>query len=238
MLKPRVFPDHESASRFATDWLAEQLRSKPSSLLCLATGHTPMRTYQLLAECGKTEPELFDRVRLLNLDEWSGLDMDDPATCGRHLRDVLVTPLKLIDRYVAFESRPADAPAECARVAAWLKKNGPIDACLLGLGLNGHLGFNEPAESLQPHSHVARLSNASLSHTMIGNSATRPTDGLTLGMAELMHSRRVLLLATGESKREPLRRLLSGEITTAFPASLLQLHPDSTIACDAAASPG
>src|SRR5262245_14831828 len=116
MLKPRVFPDHEAVSRYAADAVAEQLRSKPSSLLCLATGKTPMRTYELLAGRRASEPQLFDKLRIINLDEWAGLEPDDPATCGRHLRDALVEPLGLADRYVSFESQTADPDADCARV--------------------------------------------------------------------------------------------------------------------------
>jgi galactosamine-6-phosphate isomerase len=90
---------------------------------------------------------------------------------------------------------------------------------------------------LQAHAHVAELSQASLAHAMLRQSAHRPTYGLTLGMADLMQSRNVLLLATGATKRKPLRRMLSGPITTEFPASLLQLHSRATILCDAAANP-
>jgi galactosamine-6-phosphate isomerase len=237
MLPLKVLADHEAVSQHAAALLEERLREEPAGLLCLATGSTPMRTYQLLAERRKQVPRLFDKMRVVNLDEWTGLPADDPATCGRHLRDALVTPLGLGDRYVAFESQPPDAVADCARVAEWLEQNGPIDTCLLGLGLNGHLGFNEPADFLRPHAHVAQLSEASLSHAMIGQCGTRPTGGTTLGMADLMHARQIVLLVTGPTKREILRQVLSGRITTMMPASLLQLHPNVLLLCDRAAYP-
>lgn len=235
MLRPRVFPDHERASQFAADWLAKHLREKPDSIICLAAGATPMRTYQLFAEHAGREPLLVDRCRLLKLDEWGGLPVDDPATCEQHLRNVLVTPLGLAGRYIGFESQPPNAEAECGRIATWLAENGPIDVCVLGLGSNGHLGFNEPAEFLQPHAHVALLSDASLAHAMVSRCDIRPTYGLTLGMADLLQSRHILLLVTGAAKREALARLLSGRITTEFPASLLQLHADVRVICDDAA---
>lgn len=237
MLQPQVYSDHEAVSQYAAGWLAGRLRQQPNALLCLATGATPLRTYALLAERGATERRLFDRARLLKLDEWGGLSMTDPATCEQHLRTTLITPLGLAERYIGFDSQPQDAQAECACIARWLHQNGPIDICVLGLGVNGHVGFNEPAEFLQPHAHLAQLSEASLSHAMLGHSSARPVYGLTLGMADLLQSRHVLLLVTGAAKRLPLQRLLSGRITTQFPASLLQLHPSTLLLCDAAAMP-
>ena len=151
------------------------------------------------------------------------------------LRTTLLSPINLAERYVAFESNPPDPDAECARVADWLDQNGPIDISVLGLGINGHLGFTEPAEYLQPFAHVAQLSQASLAHAMLAQSNTRPTYGLTLGMADLIQSRHILLLVTGPTKRDPLERLLTGRITTDFPASMLQLHNDVELLCDAVA---
>jgi galactosamine-6-phosphate isomerase len=170
----------------------------------------------------------------LKLDEWGGLAKDDPATCEQHLRRALVDPLRLDRRYIALNGEATDPQAECERVASWLALNGPIDACVLGLGVNGHLGFNEPGDYLQPHAHVAELSEASLAHAMVRD-APRPSCGLTLGMADLLQARDVLLVVTGAAKREPLRQLLAGRITTKFPASLLWLHPSVTLLCDEAA---
>ena len=231
MIEPRVLPDHESLSRQAAAWLADQLRERPNALVCLAAGSTPARTYELLAERGAAEPGLFARCRWLKLDEWGGLAMDDPATCEHQLRTTLVAPLGAADRYTAFESQPDDPAAECRRVADWLGQNGPIDLCVLGLGVN------EPADCLEPHAHIAQLAASSLTHAMLQRSQGRPTFGLTLGMADLLQSREVLLLVSGPTKRGPLARLLSGRITTDFPASLLHLHPQVTLLCDAAAYP-
>jgi galactosamine-6-phosphate isomerase len=236
MLKPEVFPDHETMSQAAVDDIVRQLEQQPDALLCLATGQSPMRAYAMLAARGQAEPRLAERVRILKLDEWGGLAMDDPASSETWLRQALVTPLGLESRYAGFDSRPADPEAECANISRWLQQNGPIDICVLGLGLNGHLGFNEPAAELRPHAHVATLSEASLKHSMVAGQRSRPTCGLTLGMADLLQSRRVLLLVSGASKREPMRRLLRGDITTEFPATFLHLHGNTRLVCDAAAA--
>ena len=212
------------------------MRARPASLLCLATGATPMRTYALLAEKAVRDSSLMAHCRVLNLDEWGGLGAYDPASCARHLRTSVVEPLALEDRFVAFDGLAPDAVAECNRIAQWLEHNGPIDLCVLGLGINGHLGFNEPAATLQAHAHVAQLSEASLAHAMIQGAARRPSAGLTLGMADLLHASAAMLLVTGPTKRDPLVRLRAGQISTDFPASLLHLHPRATLLCDAAAS--
>jgi galactosamine-6-phosphate isomerase len=235
MLQLKRFAGHEAVSQYAADWLANFLRENPEALLCLATGSTPTRTYEILAERGKAEPELFARARVLNLDEWGGLPPGDPGSCDRHLSSTLVEPLGLASRYVSFASRPDDPAAEAGRIAEWLRQNGPIDASLLGLGLNGHIGFNEPAEFLEPHAHVARLSDASLGHAMIRSGGARPSFGLTLGMADVLQSGQILLLVTGESKRQPLEQLMSGRISTAFPASLLHTHGRAWLLYDEAA---
>jgi galactosamine-6-phosphate isomerase len=236
VIQPQILPDYANLSQHAADWLGASLRDQPSALVCLAAGSTPSRMYELLRERGAAEPTLFQRCRFIKLDEWHGLAMDDLATCEHQLRTTLVTPLGMSERYTAFESPSASPAAECARIAAWLAQHGPIDACVLGLGVNGHIGFNEPADFLEPHAHVARLAESSMGHAMLKRIARRPEYGMTLGMADLMQSRRVLLLASGNAKRGPLENLLSGRITTKFPASLLQLHPNVTLLCDAEAA--
>jgi len=237
---PKVFPDHEAMSQAAARCLQQELRERPSSLLCLATGGTPGRAYDVLREQARANLSLFRRARLLKLDDWGGLEMDDPGSSEYYLQQHLVRPLRLQRRYTAFLSNPTNPQKECARIRAWLQRHGPIDVCVLGLGLNGHLAFNEPAPFLQPHAHVARLSAASLRHSMVALSRTKPRYGLTLGMADLLQARHVLLLVSGKAKRSPLTRLLQGEgqITPRFPATFLWLHPNVTLLCDRAARPG
>jgi len=234
VIEPIVLADHEGMSRRAADWLIDALSRQPGALVCAASGSTPNRAYELFTERCRAEPTFAARMRLIKLDEWGGLPMDDPATCESHLRRVLVDPLSLHNRYTSFRS-DAEPESECERIREWLSEQGPIDLCVLGLGLNGHLGFNEPHPFLRPHAHVATLSETSLSHAMLGQGAVRPTHGLTLGMADLLQARQVLLVVSGASKRNAMRRLLSGEISAQFPASFLWLHPHVTLLCDRAA---
>jgi galactosamine-6-phosphate isomerase len=238
MIEPQVFPDYEAMSCRAAERLVQTLRERPSALLCLAAGATPLRTYARLVEHHEREPRLFRRMSAIKLDEWGGLAMDDPASCERSLRQAIVDPLDLRERYIGFESRSVDPEAECQRIAGWIDEHGPIDTCVLGLGLNGHVGFNEPADYLTARAHVAQLARSSLQHAMLLETNHVPTYGLTLGMADLLAAREILLLVSGSAKAQALHNLLSGRIRTQFPASLLWLHANVRVLCDAAAYAG
>jgi galactosamine-6-phosphate isomerase len=225
-------------SASAAGHITAQLQRKPDSLLILATGASPAQTYALLAQQGRAEPALCRGMRILKLDEWGGLAMDDPATCEMALRSALVQPLEIgSDRFLGWKSDPADVAEECARIRRLLDEIGPADLCVLGLGLNGHLGFNEPGDTAQPEPHRAELSPESQQHSMLSQARRQPAFGLTLGMRDILRSREVLLLVSGAKKRAQLTRLLTPEITPQFPASFLWLHPALTIYCDEAALP-
>ena len=234
-----VCADHEGLSRKAAGRILDALKCNPDLLLCAAGGSTPLRTYQLLGEHHARDPGAFEKLRLIKLDEWGGLAMDDPGTCENQIQSLLVSPLGIsAERYLGFNSNPADPEAECDRVRQRLAIEGPIDLCVLGLGMNGHVAMNEPAASLKPTSHVAQLAQLTLAHPMLANSKTRPTYGLSLGMAEILAARQILLLVNGAKKREPLRKFLRRQISTEFPASFLWLHPNWTLLCDRDAAEG
>lgn len=225
--------DHAALSREAAKRIAAAARAKPEFLFCAASGDTPTATYrEMAAAC-----DVYTAMRVLKLDEWGGLRADHPAACERYLRENLLAPLGVdAARYQGFRGDAADTSGECARVDAWLGTNGPIDLCLLGLGRNGHLGLNEPAEALEAPSHVARLAETSRSHPMLRDSRAEVDHGLTLGMAGIMQAKEVLLLVSGVHKREPLADLMSRRVSPQVPASFLWLHPRALCICDAAAA--
>jgi galactosamine-6-phosphate isomerase len=229
---------HESLSRRAAEIIAGEIRSQPDLLFCAASGSTPTRTYELLRETRQAEPHLFDQVRVVKLDEWGGLDQVHEATCEAYLQRQLIRPLGISsERYIAFRSDPENAQAECERIGTLLAKYLPIDLCILGLGANGHLGLNEPAESLQPFAHVAGLAETSTRHPMLVATRGQVTWGLTLGMADILRSRKILLLVSGSHKRQQLGRLLTPAISSRFPASFLWLHSDVTLLYDRLSAP-
>ena len=232
-----VLRDHEEMSLRASRYLHARVREKPDLLLCAATGGTPTRAYELFVRSWESHRREVAQLRVIKLDEWGGLAAGDGASCEAYLRRHLLDPLGVTDdRYVGFRPDAPDPAAECDAVASALDERGPADVALLGLGVNGHLGFNEPAPALDAHPHVARLSAATLGHPMVRDAATPPTHGLTLGMGDILHARSVLLLVSGAQKRDALRRLITGPVATEFPASMLWLHPDVTCLCDADAA--
>lgn len=232
-----VFETYEGMSRKAMEIVSGLVRSKPDSLLCLPTGNTPTRTYELLAIDRNEDPALYDRVRILKLDEWAGLSANDEGSCESYLQKHVLVPLGVDEgRYFGFDGNAPDLEAECRRVTGLLDKIGPIDLCLLGIGVNGHLGLNEPAEVLSDTAHVVELSETSRGHAMIASVKDRPRRGLTLGMGDILRARKIVLLISGKEKRIILRRLLETGVTTMLPASFLRLHPDVTALCDRSAS--
>ncbi|NQU23686.1 MAG: 6-phosphogluconolactonase [Candidatus Nealsonbacteria bacterium] len=231
-----VCEDFETMSRTAADMMADEIRAKRDLAISLATGDSPTRCYQLLAARRAEDPELFSEVRFVKLDEWGGLQPNDPATCEYYLRKHMIGPLGIPDeRFIAFHSNPPDDQAECDRVRGELERLGVIDLCVLGLGMNGHLGFNEPADSLRQIPHAAALSKTAMSHSMLDD-ADQPQAvrcGLTLGMGNIMHAGKVMLLVTGSHKRPAMRQFLARRITARFPASMLWMHREVWCICDA-----
>jgi galactosamine-6-phosphate isomerase len=231
-----VLPEAEALAVKAAACIVDALRARPDLLLCPATGASPTHTYQHLAAHRWRDPALFSRLRLVQLDEWGGLGATDAGSSGAYLRQHLCTPLRVgDDRYTGFQGDASDPEAECQRVTRWLQANGPLDLAVLGLGLNGHLAMNEPADVLQPHAHMAALTEETRQHPMLPAGVEPPRYGLTLGMADLLQAREVLLLVNGAHKQAILHRLLERQITTQLPASLLWLHPKATLLCDQAA---
>ena len=230
--------DHEEMSRRACAVVVAEVRTKPGLLLGVATGDTPTRTYERLAEVRIEEPALFDHCLILALDEWLGLPPGHPASCQSYLREKLLGPLRIpVSRYRGFRAQAKDPEAECRRMSRWLGRSGPMDVCILGLGRNGHLLMNEPGAALSYAPHRARLAESTRRHSMLTSAKTAPRFGLTLGLADVLQARRILLLVSGRQKRLPLRRMLAGQVSAACPASFLWLHGDVTVYCDRAAAP-
>ena len=209
---------HELALKASTI-VKNELLKNPKLLLCAATGNSPLPLYQQLAEEFKRKTILFQQIRILTLDEWVGLS-SPVGSCDSFLQEHLVNPLKISkDRYFSFNTSAENLTDECLRMQAVLKKQGPV-----GLGKNGHLGFNEPAAKLEPHCHIADLTHQSQQHSMIEYSMSKPTQGITLGIKDILSSKRILLLVSGTGKEEAKKQLLSGRVSSEWPASILWKH--------------
>jgi len=219
--------DYQEMSGNAASIVLEEIQKKPGLLLCAATGSSPEGLYRELAATADRTPELFNRLRILKLDEWGGVPENHPVTCEYFIQNIILKPLRIpTDRYISFASDPESLELESGRIRSCILSEGPIDICILGLGKNGHLGLNEPAPRLEPYSHVTELTDTSLEHSMIASLEHKPSYGLTLGMQEILSSGKIIMLVAGRGKKEVAENLMEGKISTQLPASFLWLHPN------------
>jgi galactosamine-6-phosphate isomerase len=230
-MKLHLFDSMDDISNYASDLIVKVIQKKHDLLICTATGNSTTETYRKLT-LRKDQFRTGD-IRIIKLDEWGGVPMDHPMTCESYLQEKLIKPLKVsFGNYFGFNSNPADPEAECSRIQKILEQEGPIDLCILGLGLNGHIAFNEPDTYLSPHCHHTRLSPSSLAHPMAQDMEVKPGYGMTLGMSDILKSRQILLLISGKGKSAITSDLMRKKISTGLPASFLWLHPDVSCLCD------
>jgi galactosamine-6-phosphate isomerase len=233
----QIDKNYTAMSARAADFIVGELKQCPDLLLCASAGGTPTGPYEQLAARYACEPKLFKKMRVVQIDEWVGPPPSHPASCRYDLQTKLLAPLRIEpSRFRGYKSDAADPDREPRTMSQWLAKNGPIDICILGLGLNGHIAMNEPGEALTAHPHVSRLAAQSKKHSMLATLKRKPRFGLTLGVADILSSRKILLLVSGPTKTAILKRMLQRQVTPHLPASFLHLHPDVTVLCDRAAA--
>ena len=223
-------------SRKAALVIYTEAAAKPNLLVCASGGASWAGCYEELGQRKRSNPALFTRLRVVQIDEWGGCGAMTQRLAVLKSKGRLLHPLGAAgERFAGFRSDPASPEGECGRMQRWLTANGPIDLCLLGLGMNGHIALNEPAAGLRPNVHVVKLTASSLKSDMLRKANRKPRYGLTLGMGDILQSRKILMLVSGEAKQAVLKRLLEPIVSPDFPASFLWLHPDVTIICDQAA---
>jgi glucosamine-6-phosphate deaminase len=241
-LNVRVFASELEAAAACAALVAVAVREKPSLVLGLPTGRTPLNAYRELVALYRRGQVDFSRVTTFNLDEFLGLAPDDPSSFRAYMERHLFQHVNLAPERIHFFDGSAErAERECARYDVQLAAAGGLDLLLLGIGPNGHVAFVEPGESLQAGSHRARLSRESRQAvaSFFGDDAWKvPMAALTLGMAALLQARRVILLAFGVNKAAAVTAMLRGPITPLCPASFLQLHGNVEVWVDAAAGRG
>lgn len=233
MAKVRHCHDYREMSREAAACVVAAAAAKSDSLVCAPTGHSPAGLYQELIREAEAKPDLFRSLKVVKLDEWLGVPASDPATCEHFLRSRLLDPLAIApERYISFDSVAADPLQECAAIQGKLERQGPIDLCILGLGKNGHVGLIEPGPRLEPHCHVAKLSEQTLRHAMMISRTEKPAYGMTLGIGDILQARKILLLVTGPGKKPVIARFFEAAVTTDLPATFLWLHHDLEVLLD------
>ena len=236
-----VTKDYEAMSRRAAAVIAAQVIADPHSLLGLATGSTPVGLYKnLIAGCQAGDLD-FSQVTTVNLDEYAGLDGTHDQSYRYFMNTNLFDHINIDKANTNVPNGKAPDPeAECVRYEELLRKLGPADIQLLGMGRNGHIGFNEPCGEFIAPTHVVELTDSTIDANarFFASRDLVPKKALTMGVGAIMRAKRVLVVVSGPDKAEAVKAAFAGPITPQVPASILQLHPDVVLVGDQAALAG
>ncbi len=237
-MKIYVEKNYEEMSKKAANIIAAQIILKPDSVLGLATGSSPIGTYaQLIQKHQKKELD-FSKIRTINLDEYKGLGPDNSQSYYYFMYENLFkhTDISLENTNIP-NGLATDALAECARYEQIISDFGGADLQLLGIGHNGHIGFNEPADIFEKFTHEVALSERTIeaNSRLFASKDEVPTHAYTMGIKSIMQAKKILLIASGADKAQIVKDAFTGPITPQVPASILQLHPDVTLVGDEAA---
>ncbi|MDD6176131.1 MAG: glucosamine-6-phosphate deaminase [Firmicutes bacterium] len=234
-----IAKDYEEMSRKAANLIAAQITLKPKSVLGLATGSTPLGTYRELIERCNAGDISFAEVTTVNLDEYRGLPRDNDQSYYYFMHKNLFSQVDIdAARTHIPDGMEADSEAACRSYDEIVNSVGGVDLQLLGLGHNGHIGFNEPADAFTKGTNCVDLTDSTIKANarFFASEKDVPTQAYTMGIGTIMAARSVLLIANGEAKAEIVKKAFFGEITPRVPASILQLHPDFTLVIDQAAA--
>lgn len=235
-----IFESAEQAARALARRVAEAVREQPGLVLGLPTGRSPVATYAELRRMHAAGVLDFGGVQTFNLDEFAGISPTHPGSFRRFMEEHLFDDVNLSPDCIHFlDGAVPDLDAECERYEAAISAAGGVELQLLGIGANGHIGFNEPADQLAARTHrvrlheVTRRENAAL---FGGKPEAVPREALSMGMGTILKARRLALIATGERKAQCVERMVRGPLTTRLPASFLQVHRDVELFLDRAAA--
>ena len=230
-----VCENYEEISKEAAKIIAAQVHLKPDCVLGLATGSTPVGAYNELVDMYKKGEIDFKDVTTFNLDEYYPIKRDNDQSYYYFMHDNLFNYINVPEERIhVLNGEVSDPEKECADYERSIAAYGGIDLQLLGIGRNGHIAFNEPDENLVADTHVTELTEDTIDANarFFNDIKDVPTKSLTMGMASIMKARKILILINGVGKHQALKKLLSGEISTACPATMLNMHPDVVVICD------
>lgn len=227
--------DYQEMSRKAANIISAQVILNPNSVLGLATGSSPIGTYKQLIEWYNKDDIDFSLVKTVNLDEYKGMSPDNPQSYSYFMLKNLFEHININLENVHIPSGLAgDTQTECRRYDEIIKSLGGVDLQLLGLGNNGHIGFNEPDNNFIRTTHCVSLSQSTIdaNSRFFQNSEEIPRYAYTMGIGTIMESNKIVVIVNGKGKAQILKEVIEGPITPSVPASILQLHKDVTVIAD------
>jgi glucosamine-6-phosphate isomerase len=232
------FSNYEELSAYAADEIANAIKEKPNLVLCMASGHTPALTAELLTKKLLNEKTDYSQITFIGLDEWVGLSPENEGSCYYFFNTKLFQPLQLHPaQYFLFDAMANDLEAECKKMDDLIEKHGGIDIMLVGIGMNGHIGFNEPGTPFNKLCHVAELDDTTKT---VGQKYFKEKtvlhQGITIGLGHLMNAKKVFLKADGTRKGAVIKKTVEGDVDEIFPASIMQLHANGFVVIDEAAA--
>ncbi len=226
---------YEEISKQAAKIVAGQVYLKPNSVLGLATGSTPIGMYQELAKLYSAGELDFGKVTTFNLDEYYPISAENDQSYHYFMQKNLFSKINVKAENIHILDGETKKPeAECAGFDNKIDACGGIDLQILGIGRNGHIGFNEPGDALVTGTHITDLTQSTIEANarFFDSMDDVPKQALTMGIVSIIKSKRIILLANGKEKRDAIRQLLTNEITTSVPATMLKVHPDVVLICD------
>ncbi len=233
-MKISVSDSFEAMSQNAFEEIIQLMQRNKQPLICTASGDSPAGLYKEIVSHVKNNRLDVSNWHFVSLDEWAGMNANDEGSCRFHLNNQLFHPLQIPDDKICFfDGRAKDLENECSKVEDCIQQHEGIDVAIVGLGLNGHVGMNEPGTSAELKSHVAEIDPQT---QQVGQKYFKEqrliTHGITLGIASIMNARNVVLLVSGKHKADILKKVLEGEISKQLPASLLRKHPSFFVFAD------
>lgn len=233
-MKQIIYKDYTELSVKTAEMIAAIIVRKPEALLCFPAGETSVGTFKHLIELNNTGKLSFQKCKIVGLDEWANIGAMQSENCFSFLKKHLFDHIDYSEENLCFfDGESSNLKHECIKTDNFIKKHGRIDMILLGAGMNGHLGLNEPGTSFDLYSHIVNLDETT---KIVGqkyfSGNVELTKGISLGIKYIMESKTVILQMNGSKKAGVAKRLVDSDITTAFPASAVKEHENSYLLLD------
>jgi glucosamine-6-phosphate isomerase len=234
----KVYKTYEELSKASAQAIVEYIKSKPEAVVCLASGHTPLGVFKHIVQMVREQAVTLNRCTFVGLDEWLGISSVNPGSCRYLMDEHFFKPSAIAEENIIFfDGLHAEPQQEIDRINKFLDSRGGLDIMLVGIGLNGHIAMNEPGTSFDAVAHISTLADETKAvaqkyftgHTVL-------TEGLTLGLKQFREAKLPLLMANGESKAAIIKKILTTDPSSEYPASVIQTMPQGLVMLDEAAA--